>query len=42
MATKLKAMQGDVRMTVILDTVHSTVPNFVYRKPEVIEWLLCR
>lgn len=41
-ATKLKTMQGDVRLTVVLDTIHSTVPNFVYMEPAVIEWLLCK
>jgi len=34
--------EADVRMTVVLDTVHSTVPNFIYREPAVIDWLLCR
>jgi len=42
MATKLRTIQGNVRMTVVLDTIHSTVPNFVYMEPEVIERFLCK
>lgn len=40
--TRLKALGGNVRMTVIRDTTHATVPNFVYMEPAVIEWLLCK
>lgn len=41
-ATKLKSMQGNVRMTIVIDTVHGTVPNSVYRELAVLEWLMCR
>lgn len=40
LGTKLQAMGGNVRMTVIQGTGHGDVPNYVFFGRDVIDWLL--